>query len=163
MEYSVQCGHRSNSKLYIVGANVYVINKSTPNIQYLRCRHHLNCKGTAKLCIDVDNMEEIRPHTCQTTEDQLAYLPYLEKMRLLAATTQADPRAIYNDVISTATPYVQANCLWPRCRPILNRARSRIYDVNPQNAGQAQSMMGLQTCSHCLASTWRCVKGAQTC
>ena len=142
MDYRVQTGHRYNSKLYIVGHDVYVTNKvGSEGAIYLRCRHHQHCRGTAKLMPDSSLIETIRPHTCQTTEDQTSYLPYLEQMRHLAATTQQDPRAIYNDVIATAPLHVQANCLWPRCRPMLNSARRRIYDNNPINAGQAESIL----------------------
>ena len=142
MEYRVQTGHRYNSKLYIAGGNVYVTNKvGSDGALYLRCRHHHHCRGTAKLLSDASVVEEIRPHSCETTDDQTAYLPYLERMRELAATTQQDPKEIYNDVIGTAPLHVQANCLWPRCRPMLNAARRRIYDNNPINAGQAESIL----------------------
>lgn len=146
MDYRVQTGHRYNSKLYVVGQNVYVTNKSNSDgTLYLRCRHHKFCRGTAKLGLEAAVIEELRPHSCETTEDQTRYLPYLEIMRQMAATTQKDPKDIYNEVIASAPAYVQANCLWPRCRPMLNSARRRIYEVNPINAGQAESMLNGNT------------------
>ena len=146
MEYRIQHGHRHNSKLYLVGENAYVINKLGANgTVYLRCRHHAHCKGTAKLSGEINLVEEIRPHTCESTDDHTAYLPYLERMRELATSTQFSLKDIYNQVIATATPHVQANCLWRRCRPMLNAARHRVYDVNPLNAGQAQSILDVGT------------------
>ena len=89
MEYRIQHGHRHNSKLYLVGENAYVINKLGANgTVYLRCRHHAHCKGTAKLSGEINLVEEIRPHTCESTDDHTAYLPYLERMRELATSTQ---------------------------------------------------------------------------
>ena len=91
MEFTVQTGHRYNSKLYVVGPNVYVINKLRADVDvYLRCRHHQHCKGTAKVVTDINTVEELRPHTCESTAEDSSYLPFLEEMRIQAASTQQD-------------------------------------------------------------------------
>ena len=146
MEFRVQSSHQFNSKLYLFRENVYVINKPGPNGNiYLRCRHHTHCKGTDKLLPDNNLIEEIRPHNCESTDDHTAYLPYLESMCDMATSTQFCLKDIYHQVISTASLHVQANCLWRRCRPMLNAARHRIYKNNPLNAGQAQSILDTGT------------------
>ena len=50
-------------------------------------------------------------------------------------------KKIYNSVIANASPHVRGNLLWLICRPLMNRARHRIYNVCPINAGQAESIL----------------------
>lgn len=131
MDYRTQPGNRANSVYYMIGEYCYLKNRIQNRLLYLRCHHYPHCVGTAKISLDTNLAELMRPHLCESRSGDYDYLFVLDQMRDLATSTQRSLISIYKAIIITAPAAVKASMTFPVVYQKLQHMRRARFPNNP--------------------------------
>jgi hypothetical protein len=141
MEYRTQPGNRANSLYYLIGEYGYLKNRNQLRWVYLKCLHHPLCTGSAKINLDSNLAELIKPHLCESKTEDFSYLQNLQQMRDLATNTQRSLSDIYKAVIITAPASVKCTLTFPIVYQKLHHIRAARFPNNPASPAETCEVM----------------------
>lgn len=100
--FTIQEGSRKGSKIFVVGNNGYIKDKS----DYFKCRNSksLKCNGTAKMINE--KLEERNQHTCGSTKEELEVIKGKAELKKLAEKANNPNKIAFDEFTASLDPSV---------------------------------------------------------